>query len=87
MGFSEASRAISEGRLGLVDGVRPTDLEDPLCLRPDAVLALTVGTPVQRPDNRPPLEVAVGALGPAIFPATDHPQVLRSADVTDVRHY
>ena len=75
MGFSEASRAISEGRLGRVDGMRPPYLEDPLGLRPDAFLALAVGTPVQRPDDRPPLEVTVGALGPAVLPATDHPQV------------
>ena len=78
--------AYLRGGLGPVDGVRPSDLEDPLGLRPDAVLTLAVGTPVQCPDNRPPLEVAVGTLGPAIFTATDHPQVSRSADVADVRH-
>ena len=86
MGFSEPYRGISEGGLGPVDGVRPTDLEDPLGLRPDAVLTLAVGTPVQCPYDRPPLEVAVGALGPAVLPATNHPQVSRSADVSDVRH-
>ena len=75
MGFSEASRAISEGGLGAVDGVRPTDLEDPLGLRPDAVLTLAVGTPVQRPDNRPALKATVGAFCPAIFTATDDPQI------------
>ena len=67
--------AYLRGGLGAVDGVRPSDLEDPLGLRPDAVLTLTVGTPVQCPYDRPPLEVAVGAFCPAIFTATDHPQV------------
>ena len=67
--------AYLRGGLGPVDGVRPSDLENSLGLRPDAVLTLAVGTPVQRPDNRPPLEVAVGTLGPDVFPATDHPQV------------
>ena len=55
--------------------MRPTDLEDPLGRRPDAILALAVGTPVQGLDSGPPLEVAVGAFGPAVFTATDHPQV------------
>ena len=75
MGFSEPYRGISAGGLGLVDGVRPPDLEDPLGLRPDAILTLAVGTPVQRPDNRPPLEVAVGAFCPAVLSTTDHAQV------------
>ena len=43
---------------------RPTNLEDPLRLRPDAILALAVGAPVQRLDNGPPLAATVGAFGP-----------------------
>ena len=46
---------MSAGGLGPVDGVRPTDLEDPLGLRPDAVLALTAWATVQCLDSGPPL--------------------------------
>ena len=66
--------------------MRPSDLEGPLGLLPDAVLALAAGPFVQGPGGGPPLEVADGAFRPDVQTSANHPQVSRSADVTDVRH-
>ena len=63
-GLLRPSRDISVGGLGAVDGVSATALEDPLCLRPDAVLTLAVCAPVHRLDNGPPLEATIEAFGP-----------------------
>ena len=87
MGFSEPYKGISAGGLEPVHGVRPSDLELSFDGCADAVLTPPACSLVQGPGGGPSLEVTVGTFAPYVLPATDHSQVSRSADVSDVRHY
>jgi len=75
MVFSEPYRGIYADGSGPVDGMRPSDLEGPLGLLPDAVLALAACPLVEGPGGGPPLEVAIGTFGPDVLAGSNQSKI------------